>query len=487
MRQTLVFVLLLPASWMLVSAQDSATALARLLADKGVISRTDLAGIESAASDERVRILASLLGAKGLLTTSEVARLADGPAHPSAAPPVAQAAPKKGPEASSTTPPVTAQSKFPITVYGTVLMNAFFDTSLTNIEDVPLLAGKQGSDPFPNDKSFGMTARQSRLGLRYQGSQVMGAKIRGQVEVDFFGGKAAMPMGISMDLLRLRLAYGRLDWSNFSLVGGQDWSVFAPLNPTSLASFAIPAMSASGNPWIRSPQLRAEFRHPINEGSKFQWQIGATDPNVGDYPTTTFLTSRSPAIGERGRIPGLDSRAGFTNTVNGRDFAVGVSAHYGRGKNVGTIGTTNLVRSVDSWGVALDWSLPVSKYFALTGEAYEGRALGIFSVAVGESVAGVGTRGEHGVLSRGGWAQAQFNFNPKWQFNLAYGIDQPKAAELPIGNRDRNQTYLANLMYKFSPLVTFALEYRRFLTDFRNQLLADERGDHVNLAIAYSF
>jgi hypothetical protein len=46
---------------------------------------------------------------------------------------------------------------------------------------------------------------------------------------------------------------------------------------------------------------------------------------------------------------------------------------------------------------------------------------------------------------------------------------------------------MGNVMYKYSPNVTFALEYRRFLTDFRNQLLADERGDHVNLAIAYTF
>jgi len=140
-----------------------------------------------------------------------------------------------------------------------------------------------------------------------------------------------------------------------------------------------------------------------------------------------------------------------------------------------------------SYFVALDWSLPFTKYFALTGEVYEGRALGIFSVAAGESVGTVGTAGEHGVLSRGGWAQAQFNINPKWQVNLAYGIDQPEASELPVGNRDRNQTYMGNLMYKLSSNVTFAWELRRFLTDFRNQLLADERGFQANLAAMYSF
>jgi len=101
-------------------------------------------------------------------------------------------------------------------------------------------------------------------------------------------------------------------------------------------------------------------------------------------------------------MPGIDSRLLFTDTMEGRDFAVGVSGHYGRGKDVGTVGSLNVVRPVDSWGVALDWSLPFLKLFNVTGEAYEGRALGIFSVASGESVGAVGTRGEHGVLSRGG-------------------------------------------------------------------------------------
>ena len=503
MKRTVCAVLLFVVLWMPTFAQDSVGELARILRDKGVITSSELTAVESSTGQERVRLLASLLEAKGVLTSAEVANLQMNPTNqvqmesakvvpavytppPSPNATLEPQAPR-GPETATAAPPVTSQSRFPVTVYGNILLNSFFDTSLNNIEDVPLFAGKQGSDPFPNDKSFGMTARQSRFGLRYQGPEVAGAKISGQVEVDFFGGKAALGNGISMDILRLRIALGRLDWKNFSLVAGQDWSVFAPLNPTSLGEYAIPSMSASGNPWIRSPQIRAEIRHAISDGAKLQWQIAATDPDMGDYQTAQFLTSRSPGIGERGRMPGLDTRLAFTNAMNGRDFSVGVSGHYGRGEDVGTIASLNVVRPVDSWGVALDWSLPFTKHFALTGEAYEGRALGIFSVASGESVGAVGTRGEHGVLSRGGWAQAQFNINPKWQVNLAYGIDQPEASELPVGNRDRNQTYMGNLMYKLTSSVTFAWEFRRFLTDFRNQLFADERGDQANLAVMYSF
>ena len=46
---------------------------------------------------------------------------------------------------------------------------------------------------------------------------------------------------------------------------------------------------------------------------------------------------------------------------------------------------------------------------------------------------------------------------------------------------------MGNLMYKWSPAVTFAWEWRRFLTDFRNQRLANNKGDQANMAVAYTF
>ena len=120
-------------------------------------------------------------------------------------------------------------------------------------------------------------------------------------------------------------------------------------------------------------------------------------------------------------------------------------------------------------GVALDYSLPVSKFFTLSGEAFEGRALGLFNEPAGEAILPVGTPGEHGVETRGGWVQASFNLNPVWQMNIVYGLDVPNASQLRAGDRFRNQTYMSNVIYKFTPNVSFALEYRRLLTDFRNQ------------------
>lgn len=486
MRRMVVVCLLLVMVMALAHAEDSARVLAQILAGKGLISSAEMARVENAAPEEAVRLLAAMLREKGLLTTAEMARFDRSP-EPRLVPAVlTQAAPAPKPQApksAAEAPPVTAQSKFPVTIYGTMLWNSFYNTAATNIQDVPFVTLKRGADPLEN---FGMTARQSRLGMRYQGPQIGGARLSGQFEFDMFGGKAALPNGVNMDLFRLRLAYGRLDWKNFSLVGGQDWVIFAPLSPVSLASFAIPALSASGNPWSRAPQLRAEFRREMSSGTRLQWQVAALDPDAGDYPAE-FRTVRTPGIGEHGRGPAVESRVSLTSHIQDREATIGFSGHYSRGRNVGALAGQNVERAVDSWGVAFDFTLPLHGRFAIAGEAFDGRALGIFIANIGQSVLPVGTRGEHGVESRGGWVQGQFLLAAKWQFNVAYGIDAPDVAELRTGDRSKNQTYMTNLMYKFSPHGTLAWEWRRMLTDYRNQGAANDAADHVNLAIGYVF
>jgi hypothetical protein len=448
-------------------------------------------------------MLTSLLAKKGVLTPTEVAsvtgsatapQVATDGAHPSGpentnASPVAVASLHNDPQPAPTTSPdtgaVTAQGRFPVSIYGSLVFNSFFDTGQMNISDIPLFPVK--SDALGDDKSFGMTARQSRLGLKFDGRELLGARVSGQVEIDFLGGKAPFGNGVDMDLPRLRLAFGRMDWDHWSVEAGQDWVIFAPLNPTSYAEYAIPSMSASGNPWIRLPQLRTEYKNAIADGVKFLVQFAAIDPDMGDYNTDTFSATRPPGIGERGRAPGAETRFALTSIHDDRDYTIGFSGHYAHGKNSGTVGDLTEQLSLNSWGAAVDFSLPFTKLFNLSGEAYTGRALGIFSVDSGEAIEPVGSLGDVGVRSSGGWAQAEFNFTPKWQVNLVYGIDDPTASNQPLGARGRNQSYMGNLIWKTTPHVNIAWEYRRMLTNFRDTPLATLRADTANLAFVYLF
>lgn len=480
-------------AWAADGPSDPAVSLAQILVAKGTITAADLATVTAASGSARVSTLASILQRKGVLTDAEIAQVWNGPGASQsaqmaqAAPRPSAAAPAAPNSAALTNLPVITHGHSTVSLYGTLLMNAVYNTAPTNIEDVPLYVGKQGSAPAGGDKNFAMTARQTRLGLRFQGPEVAGAELSGQFEFDLFGGKTPLANGVDMDLFRLRLAYGRLDWKHIAFEAGQDWGVFSPLNPTSLAAYAIPEFSASGNPWIRLPQIRAELKSDSAEASHWLWQVAALDPDMGDYPTATFSTARQPGIGELGRMPALESRVAWTDRAEDRDFTIGLSGHYGRGKNYGSVNGVSVFQPVDSWGVSLDYSLPFSHWFNLSGEAFEGRALGIYSVTAGESIGAVGTPGGHGVESRGGWTQAQFNMTKQWQINLAYGLEVPNASQLTVGTRWRNQTYMGNLTYKLSPAMTIAWEYRRLFTDYLNQPFANARGDHVNLAIGYIF
>ena len=87
-----------------------------------------------------------------------------------------------------------------------------------------------------------------------------GRKLSGVVETDFFGGFPAIGVGDNMGVVRLRLANARIEWEQTTLLVGQEWMVFAPGNPVSIAAAGIPHEAASGNPWARLPQIRLERR-----------------------------------------------------------------------------------------------------------------------------------------------------------------------------------------------------------------------------------
>jgi len=93
--------------------------------------------------------------------------------------------------------------------------------------------------------SFGATLRQSELGFEAFGPTVAGAKTRADLQLDLAGGFPFVPNGVDSGLMRLRTATMRMDWTDTSVVVGQDAIFFSPTSPTSFASLAIPALSGA--------------------------------------------------------------------------------------------------------------------------------------------------------------------------------------------------------------------------------------------------
>lgn len=496
------------------ASKSPAAPLVQLLLSKGVITAEEAASIKDSASPgDAEQRLARLLVSKGVITREEydqtVLAMGAVPAMAEAAPlrpvvaaarisepaqPVPTAAPAK--EASTAQSqsdgPMTTVSKIPVKIYGNVLINGGYVDRGSNTNDIPLFAQKRGTSSDQNHQNFEMTARQTRFGLRYEGSIFKDAKLTGVFELDLLGGKPAFGNGVNFDIFRVRLAYGRIDWKNDSFEAGQDWAVFSPLNPTTLASYAIPGFSTSGNLWNRFPQIRYEHRAAIGDKSKFIFTSAVLDPNAGDNAGNP--AARVIGLGERSALPALETRLGFTFPSHTKESSLGVSGHYSRQIGVpgNPVGTT-AYSPIDSYGISGDLNAWLSSGFRVTGEIFHGQGLGIFSGNIAQSSVVIGGRAR-GIISTGGWAElhgeAPAGYEGAWKkfsANFGFGVEDNRDDDLLVGIRKRNQTYMVNGQYKFSPNFTFAMEYRQVHTDWFKQPSANQKLNWASIAFLYSF
>src|SRR6185437_9122661 len=142
---------------------------------------------------------------------------------------------------------VEAASKYRVRLSGIALLSVFDNRGTVDDQEVPEIASPR--QPFDSPGTFGASLRQSQVGIEAFGPDFAGAHTSASLKFDFAGGFPNTPNGISMGLVRLRTGTIRLDWATTSVIAGQDGLFFAPLEPTSLASLAVPPLSYAGNLW----------------------------------------------------------------------------------------------------------------------------------------------------------------------------------------------------------------------------------------------
>ncbi len=358
---------------------------------------------------------------------------------------------------------VESGSKHRVRLSGMVLLNAYTTRGAVDDLDLPftalpVLPGETGG-------STAATLRQSLVRLEVFGPRFLGASTAGELTFDFFGGFPVTPEGVTSGLVRLRTAKLNLEWADMSVVAGQDVPFFSPLSPTSLVSTAYPALSASGNLWTWTPQAYIERRFSLSDRSKLILQGGVLNALTGEQPVTEYV--RSPASGERTRIPASALRLAWQGSIAGRTARIGAGAYYSRQD-----WTFN--RTVDAWSVTSDFDLPLGPWFSLSGELYRGRAIAGLGGGATGSVVFVGNSTSPGttlipVESLGGWSQIKFKPVEKIEFNASFGKDGAlgrRLARLPetIGMVHRNASGLVNVIYQPRTNLFFSAEYRRLWT-----------------------
>ncbi|HWY31440.1 MAG TPA: hypothetical protein VNX46_11825 [Candidatus Acidoferrum sp.] len=385
---------------------------------------------------------------------------------------------------------VESGSKYRLRLSGIVLLNLFENRGTVDNLDFPEVAESQrANEPNASPGAFGGTLRQSQIKLQAFGPDVRGARTSADVHLDFAGGFPDAPNGAWMGLVRMRTATVRLDWTNTSIVAGQDRLFFAPLAPTSLATLAIPSLSYAGNLWAWTPQVRVEHRIVLSDASRFSIQGGILDSFTGDNPPDQF--DRYPSWGEQSGLPAFAARVSWTRRMFGQDLTVGAGGYYGR-QNWG------FNRKVDGWAGTADLTLPLGQRFEFTGAFYRGRALAGFGGGVGQSVLLNGSfinpvTTFRGLDSMGGWAQLKFKIKSNFEVNGAVGVDNPFASELRLYNA--NSIYPESYTRNLSPLVNFIYQIRSdilFSTEYRylNSSVLDSgslRDHHINLSLGYIF
>lgn len=363
---------------------------------------------------------------------------------------------------------VESASKYRVRLTGIALFNLFSNQGTVDNMDVPEVAYRQSA--LTSSGSFGGTLRQSVFGFEVFGPELMGAKTSGAVNFDVGGGFPYLGNGVNSPLVRLRTATMRLDWKNTDVVAGQEQLFFQPDSPTSFASLIVPALSYAGNLWAWTPQIHVEHRFAATDKSTFTFQGGILDALTGE-PPYYYTWYRTAQAGERSRQPGYAGRVAYSHPFFGHPFTIGTAGYYSR-ENWG------YGRDVNGYAAMLDWSVPISEKFLLSGSFYRGQAIGGLGGATGRSVLYNGplTDPNTSVIplnTVGGWAQLKFRANSRLEFNAAFGQDNPFAAEVREFSEaqsygdptlTRNEGVFGNVIYRPRSDLLFSLEYRRMKT-----------------------
>jgi hypothetical protein len=258
---------------------------------------------------------------------------------------------------------VESGSKYRLRFSGIVLLNLFSSRGFVDNLDFPQFAAPAPSLGIDTPNAFGGTLRQSQIRVESFGPDIAGAHTSADLKLDFAGGFPQSPNGSLLGIARLRTGTIRFDWTNTSVVAGQDSLFFAPLAPTSLASLAVPALSYSGNLWGWTPQVRVEQRLVFSESSKLLLQGGILESLSGDVPQAQY--TRTSTWGEQSNQPAYAARVAWTNRIYGQEMTIGAGGYYGRQ-------SWGFGRNVNSWISTTDLLLPLGRALEFSAEFYRG-------------------------------------------------------------------------------------------------------------------
>lgn len=364
---------------------------------------------------------------------------------------------------------VRTRSRIAMELHGRVLVNALRTSSGVNNADVPQFATRIVGLDQPGGNTMSM--RQTTLGFAVSSPDIFGADFSGDLDVDFFGGQFGSSGGRHFPLMRLRTARAALMWDRFTLMAGQEQPLIADVDPISLAAVGAPGFTAAGNLWLWLPQVRATYETAGRLRMGIQAAVLAPMPSGSVGTTNTIFDSA-----ERTGQPTLQGRISARWGPEESAGEIGIGVHHGRIKTI--FDSTEVTSSA----VALSGIVPITRFFELRGEFFDGQALaGLGGGGIGQGI----NLENNPVRTRAGWTQLNVKPNERWTIGAGVGIDEPDSADVTQPtDRQRNEVLAFHAQWwPVGPIVVGA-EWRRIATRYATGTL---RAEHLNLAFGFVF
>jgi hypothetical protein len=358
---------------------------------------------------------------------------------------------------------VESSQKFPITLTGMALVNAFVNSRQNGGSDYPTAASAtSGTD------RAGATARQSIIGLEYNGPQTLwGGTVHGALFMDFYEGSAPLAQWI-----RLRTATIQMDWKTRSIKLGVDKPIFSPRDPDSLAQVGVSPLTGAGNLWLWMPQIRLEQDIALGDSSGVKAQFGAVETHESNPYVATASTAKIEAV-----RPGLEGRVMAWHKLDDyRRLEIAAGFH---------LSTTHANGfSIPSNLVSLDWFFNPWKRVEFSGAFFSGQNLSNLGTGAVNQGYYLYYNFAEAIDSQGGWGQLTIHTLPRLDFHLFTGQQDYQMTERP-GSVSRNLLFGGNFFFHVAPNVVFGPEITQTRTSYLGEGL--RINNHYDMALAYLF
>lgn len=364
-------------------------------------------------------------------------------------------------------------------IYGFLRLDTMYDDSRFNDPLIPYaVLSEDGAPPGgvpagtvadEDDSEFSLSARLTRLGLRLDHPDPIqglgGPSLDGVVEVDFYN--IGLGDSDSRNALRMRLAYLKLSWDQWSVLAGQDWDVISPLYPAVNADLV---MWGAGNTGDRRPQITVKNEKELGDG-KLVSEFGiALTGAVGGTAVSGGLKS-----GEDSGRPMVHARVGYHGkTDDGGAYQLGVWGHNSE-EDFDATGAGS--ETYDSSSVGIDVRAPIhADDLWVTGEWWTGENLRDIR---GGILQGVNPTTGDEIEASGGFVELGWKATENCSLFAGYSYDDPEDADLDPFQRSKNEIPYLAARWRYGDL-RLGLEYLNWTTDY----IGLESGD-ANRVVGY--